>query len=141
MCERVNVSSPYYQQFIPMYICMDGSEVMMARKYTCEVCSKTQVLTILSGILSYIHTLSFFSVGASAFTSAYFGQGTGSIWIDDARCTGSESRLIDCTHDTLTTDCGHSEDAGVRCRTTCKYRSCHWAIILLPRCKVYYVNR
>ena len=62
----------------------------------------------------------FFSVGASAFTSAYFGQGTGSIWIDDAQCTGSENRLIDCPHDTSTVDCGHSEDAGVRCGTTCK---------------------
>ena len=59
-------------------------------------------------------------VGAVAFTSAYFGQGTGSIWIDDARCTGSESRLIDCPHDTSTVDCGHNEDAGVRCSTTCK---------------------
>ena len=62
----------------------------------------------------------FFSVGATAFTSAYFGQGTGSIWIDDAQCTGSENRLIDCTHDTSTVDCGHSEDAGIRCSTTCK---------------------
>ena len=60
------------------------------------------------------------STGATAFISAYFGRGTGSIWIDDARCTGSESRLIDCPHDTSTVDCGHSEDAGVRCSTTCK---------------------
>ena len=76
----------------------------------------------MSGILSYIHTpsLLLFYVGATAFTSAYFGQGTGSIWIDDAQCTGSESRLIDCTHDTSTVDCGHSEDAGVRCSTTGK---------------------
>lgn len=61
-----------------------------------------------------------FSVGGTAFTSAYFGQGAGSIWIDNAQCNGSESRLIDCPHDTSTVDCGHSEDAGVRCSNTCK---------------------
>ena len=60
------------------------------------------------------------AAGALAYTSAYFGQGTGSIWIDDTQCTGSEKRLIDCTHDASTIDCAHSEDAGVRCNTTCK---------------------
>ena len=76
----------------------------------------------------------FFSVGAAAFTSAYFGQGTGSIWIDDAQCTGSENRLIDCTHDTSTVDCGHGEDAGVRCSTTCKSHLLITAVIhILPQ--------
>ena len=66
-----------------------------------------------------------FAAGALAYTSAYFGRGTGSIWIDDARCTGSESRLIDCVHDPSTTDCGHSEDAGVRCNLVCKPPICY----------------
>ena len=50
----------------------------------------------------------------TAFSSAYFGRGTGSIVMDDVRCTGTESNLTSCTH-TTNHNCGHSEDAGVRC--------------------------
>lgn len=61
----------------------------------------------------------FFSpfLGASAYYSAYFGRGTGPILLDYVRCTGSESRLIDCPYDTYTGGDSHSEDAGVGCRT------------------------
>ena len=50
----------------------------------------------------------------TAFSSAYFGRGTGSIVMDDVRCTGNESTLTSCTH-TTNHNCVHSEDAGVRC--------------------------
>ena len=53
------------------------------------------------------------NIGTS-FRNAYFGQGNGSIVIDEARCTGSESHLTNCTHIT-DHNCCHSEDAGVRC--------------------------
>ena len=53
--------------------------------------------------------------GASAFSFAFFGQGTGPILMDNVQCTGTESRLFDCTH--LTThNCIHAEDAGARCQ-------------------------
>ena len=43
-------------------------------------------------------------------------DGTGQIVLDDLRCTGNESRLIDCSHRGLGVhNCSHSEDAGVRC--------------------------
>ena len=33
-------------------------------------------------------------------------------------CTGSESRLIDCSYSSATSTCSHAEDAGVQCQTS-----------------------
>ena len=56
--------------------------------------------------------------GASAITSG-FADGAGQIWLDNVRCAGTETRLIDCPAGALgTTSCGHSSDAGVRCSAT-----------------------
>ena len=62
-------------------------------------------------------------VGVEAFSRAMFGEGVGQIWLDNVACSGSESRLIDCPANPLGShNCGHHEDAGVRCRdpSTCK---------------------
>ena len=50
---------------------------------------------------------------------AYFGQGTGSILLDDVECNPSAHRsLLQCEHSPLYEhDCAHREDAGVRCVT------------------------
>ena len=57
------------------------------------------------------------SIGAMAFSNAYFGVGTGTIFLDDVGCTGSETNLTDCTRSsTVTCISGHTEDAGVRCQ-------------------------
>ena len=63
-------------------------------------------------------TCSFFyhHSGAVAYSSAYFGQGTVPILLDDVACYGYESRLTSCRYDPFTYDCGHYEDAGVRCQ-------------------------
>lgn len=61
---------------------------------------------------SYYMTI--FIIAATAFGSARFGQGSGPIVADDVRCTGTESTLMNCTF-SLTHNCVHSEDAGVRC--------------------------
>uniref|UniRef100_A0A673VZR0 SRCR domain-containing protein n=1 Tax=Salmo trutta TaxID=8032 RepID=A0A673VZR0_SALTR len=49
----------------------------------------------------------------SAPHQAHFGQGNGTIWLDDVRCTGSESNLTRCSHNGH--NCNHGEDAGVVC--------------------------
>ncbi len=52
--------------------------------------------------------------GAVALSSATFGVGFGEIYLDDVECIGTESQLVNCPHITEH-NCGHSEDAGVRC--------------------------
>lgn len=47
---------------------------------------------------------------------AYYGAGTGTIWLDEMGCSGNELSLFDCRHHTIGShDCSHSEDAGVVC--------------------------
>ena len=60
--------------------------------------------------------LGFSATGATAFTRSRFGAGFGPILLDDVYCVGTESRLTDCTASPIGDhNCGHSEDAGVRC--------------------------
>ena len=52
-------------------------------------------------------------------TSTTYSQGTGPIFLDNVNCDGTESRLADCTYDSHTADCTHSEDAGIHCQRKC----------------------
>ncbi|XP_071498165.1 scavenger receptor cysteine-rich domain-containing protein DMBT1-like [Diadema antillarum] len=57
-----------------------------------------------------------FSGAVNYRAGAYFGQGTGSILLDNVACSGGESSLLLCGHNGIGVhNCGHSEDAGVEC--------------------------
>ncbi|XP_042685256.1 deleted in malignant brain tumors 1 protein-like isoform X1 [Centrocercus urophasianus] len=52
----------------------------------------------------------------SSHNSAYFGQGSGPIWLDNVQCTGTETALSQCQARPLGfNNCDHGEDAGVVC--------------------------
>ena len=64
-------------------------------------------------------TLFFSSSSGKAKIEAYYGAGSGQIWLDSLECSGNEDTLSECPHEGWGShDCSHSEDAGVQC---CKW--------------------
>ena len=48
--------------------------------------------------------------------SAFYGQGSGQIWLDNVNCVGTEVTIGNCSHNGWGShDCGHHEDASVKC--------------------------
>ena len=55
-------------------------------------------------------------IGGSARKSAYFGEGSGLILLDDVNCDGRESSIFSCIHRNFGVhDCRHYEDVGIVC--------------------------
>ena len=52
----------------------------------------------------------------SAVRISGFGQGNGTILLDEVRCTTGQSNIFECRHNGFENhNCSHIEDAGVRC--------------------------
>ena len=55
-------------------------------------------------------------VAGKVYTNAFFGAGSGPIFLDDVQCTSSASQLLECSsRPILSHNCLHSADAGVGC--------------------------
>lgn len=46
-------------------------------------------------------------------------NGQGTIWLTYVDCSGSESKLLNCTYNTDTSQCHHYTDVGVNCFLSC----------------------
>ena len=59
-----------------------------------------------------------FFAGPVPYINAFYGQGSGPIWLDYLRCTGNETTLMNCSHSGIGITryyCGHDDDVGVQC--------------------------
>ncbi|CAC5424574.1 DMBT1 [Mytilus coruscus] len=46
-------------------------------------------------------------------------SGYGAVWLNDVNCSGSESKLLDCKFNNVTSQCEHYEDVGIHCFLNC----------------------
>ncbi|XP_077975565.1 scavenger receptor cysteine-rich domain-containing group B protein-like [Styela clava] len=58
----------------------------------------------------------------SALKNAYYGEGTGQIWLNNVNCDGNEDSLDQCPHNSWgSNSCSHGDDAAVECLSTDKW--------------------
>lgn len=99
---------------------VDGTDVTRGRV---EVCNTNIWGTVCDDLWSsadaivVCRQLGYPTAGAQILTLQNVVDGDGRIWLDDVRCAGTESRLIDCRARAIgSNNCQHSEDAGVSCQ-------------------------
>ena len=63
-----------------------------------------------------IYVLLIIFLGTEAFRGAFFGEGTGPIFLERYDCNEGEDRFLDCALPPIGVhSCDHSSDAGVKC--------------------------
>lgn len=58
-----------------------------------------------------------YTAAKNIYHNAYYGGGTGPIWLNNVQCNRSSKTLNDCSHDGFVSHggCSHSHDAGIEC--------------------------
>ena len=57
-----------------------------------------------------------FVQAVNARSQAFYGEGSGTIWLDNVNCVGTEFTIGNCLHNGWgVEDCSHIEDASVKC--------------------------
>ena len=65
-----------------------------------------------------------FGKAIAAQHGAFYGWGSGQIWLDNVNCFGTEGTIGNCSHRGWGThDCYHGEDASVKCSTGIKIKA------------------
>ena len=110
--------------FVIVVVCLFVSFIcdLQLKSYTAIICAKKYktIICMQSECVPYLKPICC-PTGATAYSRAFYGQGTGSILLDNVGCTGSETRLWDCPNNGVGShNCAHSEDAGASCRVQCK---------------------
>ena len=75
-------------------------------------------------------------------SNAYYGQGSGNVWLEYLSCTGAESSIADCTntHAWGNNLCSHNEDAGVICATGTMRFTQHKYFVLQQKTTIQYTT-
>lgn len=101
-----------------MFVKMNTAIILYQKLFTSyhfvivsELCLKMVEPIVIMGNPFFI-----LSRTATAYTSALYGQASGTIWLDELQCNGTERDIAMCGNPGWGVgDCGHSEDAGVLC--------------------------
>ena len=57
-----------------------------------------------------------FEKAVAAIRGAFYGQGSGQIWLDDVNCDGTEKTIRNCSHRGWGShNCDHTKDASINC--------------------------
>eukprot|EP00731_Ephydatia_muelleri_P031717 Em0023g224a len=124
-CSRLPLGEKPYQKCYGQLRLMGGLSASQGRV---EVCINNTYGTVCDDHWDQLDAkvvcsqLNLSSINVVALRKAYFGPGTGPIYLDDLLCSGTESSLLQCNRKVVSigiNDCAHSEDAGVACGAMC----------------------